>query len=492
MSAEDAGFGIARAAWQQSRHQLSARLWWSIAILCGAGLGTLVWFGARTALIFGVACAIGLLLLAWCWMLLVNSLLVQNQPHAARLVPHHVRQLRRVFMAGWAVFAGVALLSCMPLLSAGSARGLAAVLLTGATAAMLLLCLAWLNRWPISWGFVWVIPVLAGRWMSDPSAKATVVAGVEILTARPLWSAACLAAGLLLAAWLSAQVLLQSGGAAHARQHRRREAWRQTLQPGRIGALQASGGLLQRAMAWPHGWWLARTLARPAGPLFARAMLGLGPAAHWAGQVSGALLLAGIGGLAALTLWAVGAWPSIAHSGFSANHLGGATIGVMILAINPVLQAHAALYNSRREQALLMLLPGMPQGTALNQAVARRQMLHFIVAWAVGAAVSLALTWGTRDASVMAVSYLLASLPMGTLMWRDWSRVPAPTASSTVGLIFIPMALVGGATWAAQVWLGVPPWACVLFFVALAIAAAVWRWQRLRGAAAAFPTGRWG
>ncbi|TXI18349.1 MAG: flavin reductase, partial [Roseateles sp.] len=56
-------------------------------------------------------------------------------------------------------------------------------------------------------------------------------------------------------------------------------------------------------------------------------------------------------------------------------------IGLMSMGINPAFMLPAMLWHSRREQALLRLLPGMPQGQALNRAVARLQLRHTLTAW---------------------------------------------------------------------------------------------------------------
>jgi hypothetical protein len=223
---------------------------------------------------------------------------------------------------------------------------------------------------------------------------------------------------------------------------------------------------------------------RRKGAVFPRALLGLGPTIHWTGQLGQLLAFGGVASAVMLVLWQASAGTNsipVAAWGLSA--------GMLTFAVNVALQARAAIHGTRREQALMMLLPGMPRGRALNTALARRLSVQFICSWALAVVACTAIVpLGTQESGWFAI-YAAGCLPIGALLWTDWSRARAPTAISRVAPLLVVMPLTLGAM-AAQAWMGVAAWISVLGFVVAAVLLVAWRAWRLRDAPSAFPAGR--
>jgi len=191
-------------------------------------------------------------------------------------------------------------------------------------------------------------------------------------------------------------------------------------------------------------------------------------------------------GVAAL-VWAV------AHFGYGLQSLQfdsqfaiGMAIGIAV--VLPTLSSRSALYSTRREQALLMLLPGMPRGAALNQRLARRQMLQFLVSWAV-VAVLMRLILDDSNAAKVVHGYVVCWLPAGLLLWRDWSRLPRPTAVKTMMPVLGSMLGLGLSS-ATMLWLKWSPDLLLVVVALTTLALGAWRWQRLARYPQAFPVSR--
>ena len=134
-----------------------------------------------------------------------------------------------------------------------------------------------------------------------------------------------------------------------------------------------------------------------------------------------------------------------------------------------------------------MLLPGVPQGAALNRALARQQMAHLLITVLVTLPALLALAWRGQTLHVCAI--YSAVLPVTALMWRDASRMREPSPA----LAFVPylIVMVLGVTsmlllrWQPD-WL----WPWMLGMVLLAAALLSWRWRRMAQCPQALPAGR--
>jgi len=338
---------------------------------------------------------------------------------------------------------------------------------------------------------VWLLPLLAnlldqaGLWSSPWRA------------AWALWQRQPAALALLLglaSAYLLAQ-LLQDGGAAHARAYAKADVRRQALRDAMRGdrlALRQQGRLglwLVWLLEIPFRWWMARLLRRadprPAAVL-ARAELCLGAGTHWITQLASAALV--------LLLAALPSYVGSRYYGWELREAlaGGAVIGIGIgllsMAVNPLLALRAALYRSRREQALLMLVPGMPRGVRLNRLLAGRQLRQYLCAWLAASVAMLGLC-AALQLEPYVIGYAIAALPFSLLLLRDASRLRQPGANLVVGTVIIMLAL-GGLAAALLVWTPIGPWT-LLALVALPTALALrWRWQALARYPQAWPVGR--
>ena len=468
--------------WRRNRD--SSRWSWAglvvIALLAVAPTALAARFES-IAVAWGFAVATTTFALALLWLIQLSSVQRQNHPNAARLVPGHVQQLRESVVA---VYAAVAL-AVAALLGARFGHPLAWGLAVGCS----MLLVAVILRQPWLWGVWWIVPMTAKYWTQTPLWQALRTLALTLYDTQPL---ALAGAGLLLLPWLASR-FVQDGGASHAARFKRNEQRRRASQLTRMGQtnVRDQGRVAQffaEAFLFIYRRWTRYLLAtaRPtARSVMARAELALGANVHWATHL-GSLLL--FGGVAAVT-WAIARYGYGVRSLHFMSQGGiGMAMGITFAALLPVLSARSAYYSTRREQALLMLLPGMPRGAALNQRLARRQMLHFLVAWAMLAA-GLRLSLDDGVAARVVFGYLMCWLPAGLLLWRDWSCLPAPTPVNAMLPLFGLMlagAAMGSATW----WLQWSPDSLFAVMGLGTLGLGAWRWHRLAGYPQAFPVGR--
>ena len=467
------------APWQQRRNQGSL---WSLALIAAMvaslTLAASVFIPQVPLMITAAALALPPMSGAWAWFFL--SLMLQNHPHAARFVPGHLRTLRTLLVVVWLLFTGVAALFGWAFGHAGLAAG---------AAALAMLLVAWLVRAPWLGAVVWIATASSPHWTRTRIWTTLNAQSNTAWHRQPTLVVCVLVIALLAAAVVSGMVLLQAGGRRHARRYRAREQQRAAVRPGALDARWKSVGAaawLRDAASWPYRHWLVRVSAQRDGAVLPRALLGLGPGIHWTGQLGQAMTSIALAGLILLVAWQI--YPDtnfVSSSGVA----WGLAFGVMSLSFVSALQARAAIHVTRREQALLMLLPGMPQGPLLNRQLARRLMCQFIGWWVLS--VSVCLLFLPRDDMSIgwAITFATACLPIGATVWSDWSRIRAPTPLSGVAPLLLAMLATAGAI-AAQLLLGVAVLWCALAFATVAVMLAAWRGWRLQRAPSAFPAGR--
>ena len=416
---------------------------------------------------------------AWMWLLF--GLRQQNHPNVARLVPAQVRTLRRVMCAAWLGFTAVALLLGAAI---GHPWGI------GAGAALILTLSGWTVRAPLIGAVAWLAWVSNPLWLHTAPVQAALRPVLQAWHSQPDAIALAVLLVLLGAALTSPFAVLRDGGAKHVQAYRRRTQQLAAIRTGAVGAgsCRSVGGGLGRwvdaGAADFYRRWLARAGTQRACAVLPRVLLGLGPRIHWTGQLGQLLAFGGVAVAVMLVLWQAGAdadtIPVVAW---------GLAGGLLTFAVNVALQARAVIHGTRREQALMMLLPGMPRGRALNAALARRLSLQFICSWALCVAVCAAIVpLGTKQFGWFAI-YAAAFLPLGALLWTDWSRVPPPTAMSGIVPLLVVVVLTLCAI-AAHAWVGVAAWISVLGFVLAAALLVAWRAWRMKDAPSAFPAGR--
>lgn len=419
------------------------------------------------------------------WMAIVGSLLQQNHPHVARFVPGH---LRRMLIAALATWAGVSLASAVLLWLFLPSLPAFPLLLLGTAA--LLTFMAWAMR---EWQLWLVVSIGPALFFSAGLDRRLAPLGTLL---RELWQGqplTALAGSLLALAWLVAQ-LFGRGDAAHRVSYARHEGMRRAAENSMRGkapgaaAFGRPGQWLSRPFAIALAAWQRHVVsqARPtAGSVMQRAEVVLHGRQHWLYQAIGAMLALGIAAIGFAIAFA------LAGRGLSQHWTQGASgmaIGLASMGFNPCFALPNMLWHSRREQGLMRLLPGMPQGVALNRAVAWVQLRHALVAWTLTTAVLALLAWAADDAALLCLAFGALPLSTGWLL-RPPSRMKAPSAWATV-LPVLGFMLMGWAMYVLHKKLGTPLLALASLSLVTSVALGAWRWRALVAAPAALPAGR--
>jgi hypothetical protein len=432
-------------------------------------------------------CALAVLAIGW-WGVTVNGVLEQNQPVLARLVPEHAARLRAALVIAWA-----ATVACVTLLVGLRFHGaLACVAISAPGLALLAVSV----RWPLVWILGCVAPIGVDGLMKWKGLGAA----IEALRAAWLEQSVTIVATLAAAAALTLMALIHGGGRRHIAAYDARIARAKRFQMrARGGQPVAEGmrGYFDTTLATPyHAWWRF-TFWRRSTPPFGRVMLGLGPGLHWTATLSavfGSALAVALG--AALYAVVEMVFPQVGT--LTSNALAVLLAGLIFGLLSPVLQAHARLHQSRREQSLLTLLPTVPRGVALSRRLAWQLTAQFVLAWLVALLVTtgcIALAhWllpGTEGPELDHVRNLMmmATAAMVVFQWRAWARVSAPTDMNAL----VPL-LLGGVI-LLLAWLG--PITGLLSRPTLSVACigapVAWcalRWYRMGTEPSALPMGR--
>lgn len=471
------------AAWRQRNRDAPWERWFLSALIVLPAVGLAIWLEGPLARILPVVIVVLALYIAW--MVVAANLQQQNEPAAARFVPGHVRSLQQAALVGWATCTLAATLllwvALPPFLSWQT------LLLATAAAATFAL---WASRYWWLWLMLSVYSPLIGVFRDS-------LAG-PMQAAHAVWAAhtdGLLALGLLALGALVPAVF-GHGDARHRRtyagQRRLQEIQRLFQEGGQATPAQTFASLerFSRPFDAAIGAWRRHVVARAdngrMSSILARAELVLHANQHWTYQLLTAVTV--IASLV-LTLGAVVALTAVSTATMLQHGALGITIGLASLAANPML-SRSMLWQTRREQALLRLLPGMPQGGAMNRAVAWLALRQALAGAAIVAVLVLPLAalngqWGLLWLPIMAVP---------CAVWTSTACVAAlrpPSASAAVlsALSYYALAMAG---FVATERLGVPMAPLAAAVLALSVGWARLRWRRLGGLPAALPAGRLG
>jgi hypothetical protein len=238
-----------------------------------------------------------------------------------------------------------------------------------------------------------------------------------------------------------------------------------------------------------YGAWMRHVLAQPRASMGARLALGLGPQAHWSGVFANTLHLVALFGLLLALRALFPGWRAL-----EAGH-SGLLIGVAFTGMLVPLQLPMALWTTRREQALLSLLPGAPTGAALNHWLALRlAALDVGVLLGVMIAIATFSNLGPETPTFPRVEQAaLGAMVLGLLitpgLWRDWARAGAPSGLLHWAVIVASVG-VGSAAMAWTYWLERAWYELIVWTALFGVPLVVWRWRRLRRLPPAWPVGR--
>lgn len=417
------------------------------------------------------------------WLVVGMNLQEQNHPTAARCVPGHLRMLRRAALVGWALCAGLGTLLLWAMLP--PALLWQSLLLGNAAMAAFLL-------WSVRAWWMWLAVVIYFPLFGlvKPNLAPLMQAAHAQWQARPN---ELLALGLLALAGLVV-VAFGRGDARHRRVYERQRVMRQ------VQRMQMEGRPVSPAQSMP---WL-EVLSRPfegamrawqrhlvaradnghRGNVLARMELVLHGSQHWVYQLMGALTILP---LVMLSLVVVVERTGVSLALLLEHGAFGMSIGLVSMALNPTM-GRPALWQSRREQALLRLLPGVPQGAALNRGVAWISLRQGLVACML---IGLALP----PLALAAQQPFLLWLPVVGVPWTIWNTTRSPARMRPPNMLtsLLPMVAFyasAGLAHLACTWLGLPMPALAGLMLAASAAWGAWRWRRLDGQPAALPAGR--
>ena len=427
------------------------------------------------------------LLIAW-WAVVVSNVLEQNHPTFARLVPNHPSQLRVALAAAGAGLVALATLVLW--------RDVPDPLACAVCAALGATLLAASMRWPLLWILGCVLPFAPV--VASNSAALSDVFDVALRQ----WHAQRLtiAATGFVAAIGGLAALVQDGGVRHAANYaarRDRLLRMQAAARGEPSLRRRHRGPLADLIHSPYHAWLRHVLASPRSSVRSRTLLGLGPGVHWT-TVPIAFVVTGVGLLGGVGVLELVAQAFPAFKGFVPVILASVAISLMFGLLTPGMQMQTRLHQTRREQALLALLPGVPQRAALNRWLGWQLSAQFMAAWLGGLALMASFSLLARHLGppTVDISYpnarvlmVLATLPLVLFQWRRWARLSGPTSLSAgvpalLGLVLAVLAIIGRMT------LG---FTLAEAGIAYALATLAWcalRWWRMGREPGAFPVGR--
>jgi hypothetical protein len=224
----------------------------------------------------------------------------------------------------------------------------------------------------------------------------------------------------------------------------------------------------------------------------ARLLHGLGPAFHWSQAAVGGIWQT----LPACFLMYV-ASALLFHRDNHVDHrsphpvLAIACMGAFLFAINLADYRMRELYARRKEQALLVILPGAPRGRAVDRRLMKTLISQHAIA--VVSALTFALAMGfalqgpLESTMKLIAPPLAASLVTTAVFVRDYAsmRQPRQMPYTMCAFVVVPVFYV-----ALMFHRDTPPVPVIVVALLLGGILAAWRYTRLADAKAAFPVGR--
>ncbi|WP_394780046.1 hypothetical protein, partial [Undibacterium sp.] len=449
---------------QPVRERRNAGSLWLSWVLIACGLASAIIFsvfshGLKVAF-FATNTFLVMLITMWGWML-TRSLVAQNTPINAVLVPGLRKRLMQTMLLPWLAMP-LALASALWFTSfpfeLTFLLGLLGVMLVS-----LAMRFVWLRFLPLAWV---VCNAMLLQILPSPSqALAMVGHGPAV--------AICLCIDLALLVF-ALRALFPAGGEMHVQWHAGLERAAQAIKTGKLSVTARQ----PNPVGWLYSLGYRSSLQRdcddqaPAGRLI---LYVFGVECHWSGLlfVPCMFLLSAI----ALGLW----------GGLRADNVYIPIIVCLVLLymMLPVMMFVVSLYHAMRrtetEQALLRLAPAMPQGQALNRMLGQALLKRLLPAWAASALGGvLALLAAGIDSGYVAFSLggSFASLLVAGFVLADFAALNESRAALVrVITIAVPMLLTGAFFGVRVFWFALPVMAFGAVCVALSALIIAVRWR---------------
>ncbi len=461
----------------QSRWAYVAMAFLNVMIIGGAGLA--LGGGLQQFVDTAVSVLVVNLHILWIWFAL--RLLALNTPVAARLVPRYVMRLRVTALWLWASIALAA-----SLLEGAYGGGLLWALL-GFAALMVFLVAPF--RWPLQWSLVTfvLVPFLL---------KHTLFIVEEVLPLlQPFASGVIVGCLVVMGAIVRALIHPQGSKLAEFRlrslQANGMEGKGASIAEPKLSDLGALGQYWSAFARWvslPFRLYANHLLSHPRAAtrhVLARCELAQGALYHWIGQVQ---LLLGLG--LAMGLWLAFRHGSIYLTSAALSPYALLTAGLlMFIAVLPAASMPELLRQTRVEQSLQLLLPGMPRGNALSRKLAHRHLVQAYLAWAVAAALASGLPFDKSDGPIAFSGYLAVLVFLPIVPTTPWAGLgPLSAVKGLLGLALL--IAVGGSIFAVQHYCHAQPLVLLAAACSASLALLNWRWMQVKRHPQAFPAGR--
>ncbi len=437
--------------------------------------GTLFYFlsASPNAAYFAVSVFLMMLTIMWGWLLL-KSVVAQNTPANAVLVPGLRKRLMQTILLPWLA------LPLMIAVTLSWTRLPFDLTFLLALLGMLLVSLATRFRWMGFLPLAWVVShAMLEKLLPSPG---------ELLAALGHASAVALGIGVdIVLGAIALRMLFPAGGDRHWQWHGEMARTAQALKNGKLSSQASQPNRIGKLYGLGYRSSLQRDCSNgaPAGRLI---LYVFGVECHWSGLLFTPciFLLCAIG----LKLWG--------GLGQGNGYTPLIVCLVLLYMMLPVMMFVSSLYYSMRrttaEQALLRLAPVMPQGQALNRALGAVLLKRLLFAWAVSALSGvLALLAAGIDFEyvVFSLGGAFASLLVAGFVLADFSALSESRAAlARILTIAVPMLLTGVFFGIRVFWFALP--IPVFGGVCVAVSALVigLRWKSMVRAPAAFPAGR--
>jgi len=477
---------IALVPLQRRRNQGSiGSLWFTIGFVLFVPILILLggaWYRNAEALRIGAG---GLLvftsvLLIGAWALFVLSLYEQMEFASAPLLPGHVRHLQ------WTLAAGV--VACCAFVGAGFGLVFGMVVAPMIGALVVLTAIVIVARWS------WLVAALTIGTIVYTARGSHVLATWASAGGHELVAHAWIASSLTVATCTALLWWFAPVGW--------RPSPRRAMPNLRDGAIDDGGARPEREAIGParerpravllHAWWRDGRLPPEGGSPMARAMSVLPINGHWP----------------VAWLWQWRRWLFLLALAnlmdFESLH-GHADVIFILVAVTAVTSmasepttAAVALYETRREQALVALLPGVPAGSQCSRWLASQLTASHAMTLLLGA-IMLQVIGRTMAHSGAQLSWIegadtllvlpLACVPFAIPIWSQRATMKPPTDAAWIFLAMLPLLLAALAAQAChQGWLRVGDVA--ILYVAPTALWCFLRWRRMGAEPGVFPVGR--